>query len=505
MSTDPSAEPIPTLERASNVGNVAQLVVVEGALKGRRFKIEGAVTLGRSPVATIMLDDPEVSRVHARCTRTDGGFEIEDLDSRNGTFVNGQRVRRQRLAVGDKVRLGPHCVLEFQSIDAIEDTLLQRQRFEAIGRLGVGIAHDMKNTLAALDAGVAFLSDLPPERPMGDPETSACLADLRLAVQRATQLTRDLLSFARGGGADRGALELASLVGEVGRLLRHTLDPAIRIELVATPNVYVHGSRSELHQVLLNLCLNARDAMPQGGLLRVCAATAEVPSGGGVTRVAELTVEDTGIGMDAATRARLFTQFFTTKQEGVGYGLGLCTAKDIVAQHSGTISVDSAPGKGTRFTIHLPLLEADVTRFAHTGEQEPARLALRPAFTKTVLLVDDEPIVRRGVARLLKRAGFDVTEAASGEDAVTAYGRGAYDLVLLDLNMPGLNGEQTQLRLLSMDPNVRIVFATGHGDVRREGLLLSRGALGVLEKPYTLEALFEVLSTFPPLEEPSRT
>jgi two-component system, cell cycle sensor histidine kinase and response regulator CckA len=503
-----SREPLPTLERVSHVGDSAMLVVVGGSFKGRRFKIDSATTLGRSPVATVMLDDPEVSRLHARCSPVDGGFEIEDLQSRNGTFVNGERIAHQRLALGDKIRLGPHSTLEFRSIDVLEDTIVQRQRFEAIGRLGIGIAHDMKNTLAALDAGVVFLADLPADRPMGDAETRECLADLGLAVTRATQLARDLLSFARGRGTDRGTLDLAGLVSDVGRMLRHTLDHRVRIELGTPMSIYVHGSKSELHQVLMNLCLNARDAMPEGGVLRVRASVANSASAkaglNGEPLLAELSVEDTGAGMDTETQSRIFTQFFTTKREGAGYGLGLYTARELVLQHGGTISLQSVVGRGTRFTVHLPLLDADVGLLAATGERGPARVPKRPASTRTVLLVDDEPTVRRGMARLLKRAGFEVREAASCAEAVESYRSTATDLVLLDLNMPGLDGEATQARLLTVDPDVRIVFATGDGDMRRHGALLARGALAVLEKPYSLDTLFAALSEYRP-EEPSRT
>lgn len=497
-----SHEPATTLERVSNVGGSALLVAIGGPFEGRRFKIDAVVTLGRSPVATVMIDDPEVSRLHARCAPVDGAFELEDLQSRNGTYVNGERISRHRLALGDKIRLGPHSILEFQRIDVLEDTLVQRQRLETIGRLGIGIAHDMKNTLAALDAGVAFLADLPSNRPVGDPEIRECLADLSLALQRGAQLTRDLLSFARGRGTDRGTLDLAALVSEVGGLLRHTVDHAIRMELSAPASVYVHGSKSELHQVLLNLCLNARDAMPQGGLLTVRAAA--VPKNeakafaGSEPLLAELSVEDTGSGMDAETQRRIFSQFFTTKREGAGYGLGLYTAREIVTQHGGEICVESSPGKGSRFTVRLPMLDAETSAPPAAEEREARRLSERPSAVNTVLIVDDEPVVRRTMARLLKRSGFEVREASTGTEAIRAYAIAPADVVLLDLNMPGLNGEETQARLLALDPQARIVFATGDGDARREALLRSRGALGVLEKPYTLDALFDLLALAQP-------
>jgi CheY-like chemotaxis protein len=209
--------------------------------------------------------------------------------------------------------------------------------------------------------------------------------------------------------------------------------------------------------------------------------------------------------MDAETQSRIFTQFFTTKREGFGYGLGLFSAREVVSQHGGTISVQSAPGQGSIFSIELPLLDVDGGRSNSTGERQLARVPERPAFTRSVLLVDDEPMVRRSMGRLLRRAGFEVVEAASGTEALAEYTRRPHDLVLLDLKMPGMNGEATQQRLLALDADVKIVFATGHGDALRETALKARGALGVLEKPYTLDALFEILVGEPELEPPTRT
>ncbi|MGC4089817.1 MAG: response regulator [Polyangiaceae bacterium] len=503
-----------TLDRMPRVARVSgQLTVLEGRVTGRKFKIHDQATIGRSPDASVMLDDPEISRLHARISLdANGAFVIEDLESKNGTTVNGVRVERRVLAFGDRIRVGPHIVLEFNGFDAVEEHIVQRQRFEAIGRLGVGIAHDLNNVLAALDAGAVFLRELPPERTLSDVEVRECIADLVLASARASELTRGILSFARGRGSEYASVDVSALATEVVRMLRHTLDQSIRIQPSIQPNVMVHGSQSELHQVILNLCLNARDAMPDGGVLslsvgQVGQAPENLGFPAGRTLVA-LGVADTGVGMDGETQQRMFNPFFTTKREGAGYGVGLATVREIVSLHSGRIEIESAPGRGSRFHVYLPMLDAERVRFA-TEERAPP--PTRPPRSSTsVLLVDDEQIVRRSMARLLRHAGFDVTEAADGAEAIARYSRKQYDLVVLDLDMPGLDGEQTQARLITLDPYVRIVFASGHVDPKREASVRARGALAFLQKPFALEVLLgiahEVLSAdFPgELDEPTR-
>ncbi len=495
MANDNPPTKIAPLE--PSFGALAQLTIVEGRNAGRRFKLEGPATIGRSPDATVMLDDTEISRQHARLSRDpSGGYLLEDLGSKNGTFVNGTRIERRLLAYGDRIRLGPRSLLEFNAFDAVEEIIVQRQRFEAIGRLGVGIAHDLNNVLAALDAGASFLRDLPPERALGEKEVRECISDLSMAASRAGALTRGILSFARGRGSARAPVDVSALLEEVVRMLKHTLDQSIRIESSVEPGVMVHGGESELHQVLLNLCLNARDAMPDGGQLSVSASRTQPPEGmtlDGSRNAALLRVADTGIGMDAETQARIFEPFFTTKREGAGYGLGLATVREIVAIHGGQVRIESELGKGSCISVYLPLMDRDLIRFASTQEKAIAPLkAARSGIS--ILLVDDEQIVRRSMARLLRQAGFVVTEAASGMEAISLYSKSPYDLVLLDVDMPGLDGEQTQAKLVKAAPWVRIIFASGHADPKREAAVRARGALGFLQKPFGLDALVSLVN-----------
>jgi signal transduction histidine kinase/CheY-like chemotaxis protein len=495
MATDHPQTKIATLDHS--FGAMVQLTVVEGRSAGRRFKIEGIASIGRSPDSIVMLDDTEISRQHARLSRdANGGYLLEDLGSKNGTFVNGLRVESRLLAYGDRIRLGPRMLLEFNAFDAVEEIIVQRQRFEAIGRLGVGIAHDLNNVLAALDAGASFLRELPPERALGEKEVRECISDLSMAAARAGALTRGILSFARGRGSARAPVDVSSLLEEVVRMLKHTLDQSIRIESSVEPGVIVHGGESELHQVLLNLCLNARDAMTEGGTLSVSASRIDPPAGGGYEagrKVALLRVADTGVGMDAETQRRIFEPFFTTKREGAGYGLGLATVREIVSIHGGHIGIDSEPGLGSTFSVYLPTMDPELIRFANTQEKPPTPLRAARSGVR-ILLVDDEQIVRRSMGRLLRQAGFVVTEAASGVEAIALYAEQSHDLVLLDVDMPGLDGEQTQARLVQATPWVRIIFASGHADPKREAAVRARGALGFLQKPFGLDALLTLVN-----------
>jgi len=477
----------------------ARLIAIAGSQAGRKFKIGDYAVIGRSGDASVTLEDPEVSRNHARVSKSDlGAYLLEDLGSKNGTQVNGLPITRHLLSFGDKIQVGPHVMLLFAPFDPIEDQLLQRQRLEALGRVGAGVAHDLNNMLGAIGASIDYLSKLPGERTLNSEEVRECFEDIRLASSQASELTRGILKFARGRAQAHTPVDLSGLCSDVMRLIRHTFDRAIQIESKIYPGLSVRGDQAELHQVLMNLCLNARDAMPRGGVLRV-SARAIAPGSESLpeplnTQVTHLVlcVEDTGVGMDEATRARIFDAFFTTKREGAGFGLGLATVKEVVAFHGGQIKIDSEEGKGTRFLVYLPMHEAGHEPRKVTGAHE----ALSASSRGLILLVDDEEVVRRSFARLLRQAGHMVIEASDGLKAVETY-RQAFprpNLVILDLDMPVLSGEETQDRLLAVDPQVRILFVSGHDEPSRESAVHARGALGFLRKPCKVQVLLGAVS-----------
>jgi two-component system, cell cycle sensor histidine kinase and response regulator CckA len=485
-----------TLDHARPPPTSVRLTVVEGPAIGQEFKIDGVATIGRSPDATVMVDDAGVSRLHARIRRSEAGtFEVEDLGSKNGTFLNGARVEHALANLGDKIRVGPRVVLTLASFDVIEEQVVQRQRLETVGRLGAGIAHDLNNVLAALHAGTAFLQQMSGTTQLGDPRVSECLRDLSLATSQGAELTRGILRLVRGKRSIREAVDLGNLVVEVARILRHTIDHSIHVETAVEPDVVVHGNHSELQQVLLNLCLNARDAMPQGGRLRVAVGlvTPRADVGLPMDRLcAVLEVSDTGTGIDPETQAQIFEPFFTTKREGAGFGIGLSTVRDLVKLHGGRITLDTTRGKGSLFRLYFPAL--DVQSYATTGERAPAAaLAPRSDRPLNILLVDDEQLLRRSFGRLLRQHGFQVTEAAGGAEALTLYAAAEHDLVILDLDMPGMSGEATQLELQRRHPSARIMFASGHADPQREVAVRERGARAFLQKPYEIELLVSTI------------
>ncbi len=480
-----------TIDHSRAAAGAVRITVVEGPATGQEFKIEGVATVGRSPEASLMIDDPGVSRLHVRIRRTDAGtFEVEDLGSKNGTYVNGTRVEHAVVALGDKIRLGPRVVLALASFDLIEEQIVQQQRLETVGRLGAGIAHDLNNVLAAVHAGTAFLQQLSPDISLGDPRVRESLRDLTLATNQGAELTRGILRIVRGKRSVREPVDLGDLALEVARILRHTIDHSIQVETAIQPEVVVHGNHSELQQVLLNLCLNARDAMPEGGRLGVGVSLVTPPRELGLGTdhaCALLEVSDSGVGIDAETRSRIFEPFFTTKREGAGFGIGLSTVRDLVKLHGGRIALDSARARGSTFRLYFPAV--DVRTLATTGERPPAELPYRSDRAISVLLVDDEQLLRRSFGRLLRHRGFQVIEAAGGAEALALYAAGRHDLVILDLDMPGMSGEQTQLELLRLHPSARIMFASGHADPQREVVVRERGARAYLQKPYDIELL----------------
>lgn len=485
-----------TLDNARQLPTTVRVTVVEGPAVGQEFRIDGAATIGRSPDATVMVDDPGVSRLHARIRRSDNGtFEVEDLGSKNGTFLNGARIEHALANLGDKIRVGPRVVLTLNSFDLVEEQMVQRQRLETVGRLGAGIAHDLNNVLAALHAGTAFLQQLDATTQLGDARVRECLRDLALATSQGAELTRGILRIVRGKRSAREAVDLGDLVLEVGRILRHTIDHSIQVETQVVPDVVVHGNHSELQQVLLNLCLNARDAMPQGGQLRVSVRLATPPPELGLgsnRQAALLEVSDSGTGIDPETQARIFEPFFTTKREGAGFGIGLSTVRDLVKLHGGRITLETARQRGSTFRLYFPAVE--VQSFATTGERAPAADGpFRADKPITILLVDDEQLLRRSFGRLLRQHGFQVTEAAGGSEALTLYAAARHDLVILDLDMPGMSGEATQLELLRRSPDARIMFASGHADPLREQIVRERGARAFLQKPYEIDVLVSTI------------
>ncbi len=258
---------------------LARLVVLMGPEPGRRFTLrDQPFVIGRSEDCDIQLDDSKVSRRHVRIRTSKGRWIAEDLGSRNGTLINGETLEAGRpLEVGDRIQLSAETLLLFTRQDPLEDLLLHRQQMEIIGHLAAGIAHDFNNLLNVVEASSSQLRSLPPSTPLGDPVVAECHADIRAASRRAAELTAKLLAIAgrRDGGESGDEVDVSALAADVLQLARRTLGASIALDAHVDRGLLVRGDYAALHQVLMNLCINARDAMPDGGTIKLRAVRSE--------------------------------------------------------------------------------------------------------------------------------------------------------------------------------------------------------------------------------------
>ncbi|HET9932287.1 MAG TPA: PAS domain-containing protein [Polyangiaceae bacterium] len=364
-------------------------------------------------------------------------------------------------------------VLDVTERKELEAGLAQAQRMQAVGRLTAGIAHNLNNALSVILPNVAECRELAAE-PIAER-----LADVEHASMRAAEMVRQLMLFARPQeNATRSAFDLVAAARRIVDMCRSTFDRKIEIELVTAEVPPVLGNSGQVEQVLLNVCLNARDALLESDRgapkLRV---EFSVPRSG---RVA-VSIIDNGVGMTEAVRARMFEPFFTTKEVGRGTGLGLSSAYAIVTDHGGTIHCSTRVGQGTRFDIELP--EAPAAPPAPSlSERVPV-----PVGTETILMADDEAAVRRVLRRMLERSGFRVIECEDGVQALAALERGAerVDAILIDRSMPGLSGEEVIARIAQRGIRLPILVLSGHSSVE----LATPNVVAVLSKPITREAL----------------
>ncbi len=370
-----------------------------------------------------------------------------------------------------------------------EDQLRQAQKMEAVGRLAGGIAHDFNNLLTA----IVGYSDLLHETLENDPRGEEVL-EIRRAADRATQLTRQLLAFSRKQVLQPVDLDAQEVVLSLASLLRRLIGEHLRLETRLTGTaVWVHVDRGQLEQVIINLAVNARDAMPNGGVLTITVGTVgptdRLPpalEGALEPPVAVISIEDTGVGMDAHTVARLFEPFFTTKEVGQGTGLGLATVYGIVRQSGGEIRVESSPGSGTAFHIFLPLVARPAAVAATRVGDQPAR-----GGDETLLLIEDDPAVRRLTGSVLRGLGYHVIEAATGQAALMAARQhtGTVHLILTDMVMPGLSGPETAAALADVIPGCGVLYMSGYPltELARSGVQLQPAQL--LQKPFAPDEL----------------
>ena len=398
----------------------------------------------------------------------------------DGAIVLNQDVSEQRAAE--------------EALRRSEEQLRQAQKMEAVGQLAGGIAHDFNNLLTAI---LSYCDLLLEEVRHGDP-IRADIEQIRQAGQRAAGLTRQLLAFSRRQVLQPKVLSLNTVIDGTEGMLRRLVGSDVVVDFTRDPGLWhVLADPSQLEQVLFNLVVNARDAMPQGGRLGITTANRELmadsperPNGVRPGAYVAMAVSDTGVGIEPGMHARIFEPFFTTKEPGRGTGLGLSTVYGIVQQSGGHVTVSSAPGKGATFTVLLP---------RHLGgEPAPSSKVDRrrlPGGTETLLLVEDEAAVRSSARRLLERHGYSVLEARHGADAlriVEESGR-PIDLVVTDLVMPEMGGKELAERLRAHRPGLKVLFMSGY----TEKAIATGGIMppntGFVEKPFTVEQLMRRL------------
>lgn len=439
-------------------------------------------------------DRQRLREVLEACANDGSAFDIE-LE-----FVTSSGARTWVRNVGHAERDADGHIVRIQGAlqdvgerRTLEDQLRQSQKLEAVGRLAGGVAHDFNNLLSViLSYSSIAAGNLHP-----DSEARRELEEITKAGQRASALTRQLLAFSRHQVLRPQAVNLNEVLVEIEGMLRRVVGEDVNIRLKTRSGVgQVFADQGQLEQVILNLVINARDAMPSGGDLTLETSSVVLDENYARARpgvepgpYVVLTVSDTGSGMDAATRAKIFEPFFTTKSGEKGSGLGLATVWGIVTQSNGYVTVDSAPNEGSSFMVYLPHVDCEADARA------PARAPRKLSGSETVLLVEDDQQVRHVMRTILRNHGYEVLEAEDGPNAVKIAGQhgSTIDLLLSDVVMPRMRGTKLAEQLLEQHDKLKLLFVSGYApeSVRQNGILKSGAAF--LHKPFTPEALLRTV------------
>ncbi len=446
-------------------------------------------------------------------------LEIAAAISRAGSWSGRLRIRKQDKGVLEaeatisSIRDEQKRVINYAAVlrdvsreSNLEEQVRLSQKMEAIGLMAGGVAHDFNNLLQVIDgfASLALSS-------LNEPDTCReNLEKVQSATLRASQMTRQLLAFGRRQTLQMIDADLNELFSEHLHMASRLIGPQIEVEFFPEPSIAnVRVDRGQMEQVLLNLCINARDAMPQGGQLmielrNVTLDQAAIPAGVEVSPgpFVRLGVRDTGTGMDKTTLARIFDPFFTTKPKGKGTGLGLSVVYGIIKQHGGFLDVQSAPGQGTEFFVYLPV----------TPRSKPVEIAKPGVFAttgdETILLAEDEPLVREIASRVLSDAGYTVLAVENGEEAVKVFEEGAerIDLLVFDVLMPRLNGTAAYLKIRRIRPEIPVLFCSGYAGSDPLLEKLMAGGIELVCKPYTAQMFLErVRHTLDTFSAPAQT
>jgi signal transduction histidine kinase/ActR/RegA family two-component response regulator len=386
-----------------------------------------------------------------------------------------------------------HCYVEdITDRTSLEDQLRQAQKMESVGQLAAGVAHDFNNILTIIQGHSGLLMS----RPNLTPAMTTSIQAVSFAAERASSLTRQLLMFSRKQVMQPRVLDLKEIITNMSKMLQRLLGETITLSCKSGPQVpMVHGDAGMVEQVLMNLAVNARDAMTKGGELTVRTESVQIDEAYVKSQPEArpgmfvcLQVADTGTGMDYATMRRIFEPFFTTKEAGKGTGLGLATVYGIVKQHSGWIEVASEVGKGTTFKIFFP---ASTKTAAESSEVSATTRTVRGGH-ETILVVEDEPVLRDLAQLILQDCGYRVLDASSGVEALTVWQRhqGGIDLLLTDMIMPdGLSGKDLADSLLANKPKLKVIFTSGYNVDEIHADVGTKAGSRFLQKPYSRSTL----------------
>ncbi len=474
--------------------------IYRSSLEGRFLDVNPALItmLGYGSVEEVLLLDPErdvfaQAEEHERLIdefRRSGrldGFEVK-WKRKDGRAIT-VRISGRAVSSADE----PADVLEAIAEDvtdrrALEDQFRQAQKMEAVGRLAGGVAHDFNNLLMVISGyAEVILTQVDPAEPLHEKGRA-----IQLAADRATTLTRQLLAFSRKQLLELKVVDVNAIVRDMERLLRPLIGENIDLVTFLSPEpAHTRADAGQLEQVIMNLVVNAKDAMPAGGRLTLRTENVVVddnhrrsPQFIRPGRYVTLQVSDTGTGMDRETQSRIFEPFFTTKEKGKGTGLGLSTVYGIVKQSGGYVMVQSELGQGTTFQIYLPLVE---------GAAEKTSVTVPEAIggTETILLVEDEESVRQLVRDTLSAKGYQVLEGENGEAGIlmAAQHRGKIDLIITDVVMPGMGGREMVEELVKARPGTKVLYLSGY----TEDAIINEGSIDTatafLQKPFTLQSL----------------
>jgi PAS domain S-box-containing protein len=394
----------------------------------------------------------------------------------------------------DKPDDGVCFVLDLTERKKLEQQFLRAQRMESIGTLASGVAHDLNNILAPIMMSIELLKGM-----LHDPQGGQVLATIEASARQGADIVRQVLSFARGVEGERVELQPKHLLQDLENIIKGTFPKDILLEFRLPNDIWtIFGDPTQVHQILLNLCVNARDAMPNGGRLKVevencvidehyAAMNAQAKAG----RYVQISVVDSGTGMPPGVMDKIFEPFFTTKEVGKGTGLGLSTVMAVIKSHEGFINVYSEPGRGATFRVYLPAVE-----ISSDGKQMVPRPATLPRGNgETILLIDDETSILTITSQTLQAFGYRVLTATDGAEAVATYAthEKTIAVVLIDMMMPVMDGPATIRALTRINPAVKIIAASGLNPRDRAARIDESNVKHFLNKPYSAENLLKTL------------